>query len=328
MVPNLDLRCRSTGIESKLRYRSDRRAMSATTTVTAQLVTDLRDLIGDDKLVGVAIDYDFEPIVFCHHRDEPAHPVLAAWAKELGDPWKSMLRVWHGQGTAWAYVDLPIELRFGTVQRVSDGRWLVVISRAKEPEHNATLFSSDGAVLGTFHAGDAIEDAQVTPDGRVWLSNFDEGVFSDDSELSEGLICLDLLGRPVFRYSSVVNDPDVSIADCYAINVVSETETWLCPYTDFPLVQLKTYEITGVWKGLAPPGSHAFAVYDSTALFAPGYHSETFTFLDFTSREVRKLRVVTRNGRHIGQRHMCAARGSKVYAIDDGRLYLVDLTRI
>lgn len=302
--------------------------MSATATVTAQFVVNLRDLLGDDQLFGIAIDYNFEPLVYCHHRAAPENPTLVAWARELRAPWNSKLRVWYRQDARWSSADLTVELPYGHVQRVSPDNWLVVVSRAREPEHNAALFSSAGAVLRTFHAGDAIEDAQVTADGRVWLSNFDEGVFSEASDLSEGLICVDLLGRPVFRYSSVVSDPDVSIADCYAINVVSEEEIWLCPYTDFPLVQLKDGEIVHVWKGLAPPGAHAFAVHESRALFGPGYSGNTFTLLDLTRRTQQPLRVVTERGRVVGQRFIHRARGSRFYVIDDSRLYQLDLAQL
>lgn len=101
---------------------------------------------------------------------------------------------------------------------------------------NAAVFSQEGRALRRFLLGDGIQDVQTTPGGLIWTSFFDEGVFGNygwGRPVGEsGLIAWDRNGIRVFTNS------EADIADCYALNVVSDEEVWFYYYTDFKLCAL------------------------------------------------------------------------------------------
>jgi hypothetical protein len=225
----------------------------------------------------------------------------------------------------WAVRTLPADVPFPAVQPLPGGEWVVVGSRAREPEHNATIFGNGSAPVRSFHAGDAIQDVQATADGRVWVSNFDE-MLSNDSELAEGLICLDVAGRPVFRYRTVAARHELpGIIDCYALNVVDEHETWLCYYTEFPLVQLIDDEPARVWRDTGIRGSKAIAISERFVLFSPGYSTRaTVTRLERLTGYHRQFTVVTETGQRLGRAVDWVARGPMMYCQARGALYAID----
>lgn len=302
-------------------------------TVRSQLVAELPDLLGEDELLSISVGFDLEPIVVARHRLRTPETTLEKWAKELGSPEGSVLRVWRrAKNGTFAHTDLGAELVHPCVQPLADGGWLAVASRAVEPEHNAVVFDANGASTSDFHAGDAIQDVQVTGDGRVWVSNFDEKD-SEKSELAEGLICLDLVGRPVFRFSSVLSDAVPGVFDCYALNVVSGSETWACYYDDFPLVQIRDFEVVGIWKDHGVSGADAFAVHDHAVLFGPGYEGqEALALVTLGRKRSRKLWLADATGKRIAPsegsglwRVTHFARGPRMFAFDGRRLFMVDM---
>ena len=111
------------------------------------------------------------------------------------------------------------------------------------------------------------------------MSFFDEGVFGSTKFGQSGLVCLDDRGNCVFDYANHVGSDLPSIADCYALNVYSNREVWLCYYTDFPLVRLLDGKPEGVWKKQPVSGSPGFAVFGGSVLFAGGYNRKGEMFL-------------------------------------------------
>jgi len=101
---------------------------------------------------------------------------------------------------------------------------------------NAAVFSHEGRPQRRFLLGDGIQDVQTTPGGLIWTSFFDEGVFGNygwERPVGEsGLIAWDRNGIRVFTNS------EADIADCYALNVVSDEQVWVYYYADFKLCAL------------------------------------------------------------------------------------------
>ncbi|MBH0774708.1 hypothetical protein [Nocardia bovistercoris] len=108
---------------------------------------------------------------------------------------------------------------------------------------NIVAFDTEGHQRGAFYAGDAIAQMLTDPDGRIWISSFDETTFAfagPDGSWSNGsgigLARWDNLNsEPWFAFHGTV--PDVDWFDCYAVNV-GRTRTHACPYTKFPLVEM------------------------------------------------------------------------------------------
>src|SRR5262249_35994660 len=145
-------------------------------------------------------------------------------------------------------------------------------------DRNACVYEADGRPAASFHTGDGVADVQATREGRIWVSYFDEGVFGDTPLSRHGLVCLDLRGSAVFRFGDLADDVVRSMADCYALNVCSGKEVWLCYYTDFPLVELMEGRLAGSWP--APvAGAHAFAVGGGRVLLGGSYQKKQSLFL-------------------------------------------------
>ena len=136
-----------------------------------------------------------------------------------------------------------------------DNGWIVGYSRTGR----ANLYDGAGALLRTLNLGDAIEDLQTLPDGRIWVSYFDEGVYGEGIS-TQGLVCFDRSGTAVFRYRQRADSYKLPpIDDCYALNVAMNGDVWVNYYSDFPLVMLREMKVCQYWLEFGSLGN-AFAV--------------------------------------------------------------------
>jgi hypothetical protein len=155
--------------------------------------------------------------------------------------------------------------------------WILGYSRTGR----AHVYDAAGGLMRTLNLGDAIEDLQTLPDGRIWVSYFDEGVYGEGIS-TQGLVCFDASGAPVFRYRDDVAQHKLPpIDDCYALNVAMNGDVWVNYYSDFPLVLLRGLEVKQSWLEFGSLGN-AFAVRGSrliylrdSKLMTRGFESET-----------------------------------------------------
>ncbi len=213
------------------------------TTIEARRLFDFSDVIGSRHLIACTVGPNLDPVVLSleqapDYRMES--PGQVSYPKKRADS-PNRFRI-HNLVTddVWKTIDLPETVEnFHAVQPLGEYQWLLVRGRAdNEEDRNAHIYEGSGQHVRSFHAGDGIQEVQTTNDGRIWVSYFDEGVFGSTKLGRSGLVCLDNRGRCTFDYETLVGDDVPSIADCYALNVCSDREVWLCYYTDFPLVRL------------------------------------------------------------------------------------------
>jgi hypothetical protein len=225
----------------------------------------------------------------------------------------------------WTTVDLPeTDENYHQAQPLGSEEWLLVRGRADdEDDCNAQVFDACGRHLRSFHAGDGIQEMQVTADGQVWVSSFDEGVFSGMSLSGSGLVCLDRHGECSFRFPGKYGGTPPDIVDCYALNVASDREAWLYYYTDFPLVRLVDGKVDGIWTNLPVDGSPAFAVQAGMVLFAGGYNRKDELFLvHLATMKCRTLLAVDDEHQPIKPIHAFGRRGSLFLQTDDSLFIL------
>jgi hypothetical protein len=256
-------------------------------------------------------------------------------------------RVHRLAGDSWEELDLaPTRENHHLVQPLPGGRWLLARSRGDGGEdHNAHIHGPDGGHAFSFHAGDGIADVQATQQGHAWVSYFDEGVLGGDPLGRNGLVSLDSEGTPVFRYGDLIGlaTPVVqpsgaawtrfgdlagpvlgSMADCYALNVCSGKEVWLCYYTEFPLVQLIEGTIAGWWR-VPVSGSHGFAVAEGRLLMAGGYESKDSLFLGGLGDQCfQELTPISEAGEPLTQ-FRAFGRRHHLYLATEAALHVVDL---
>lgn len=133
------------------------------------------------------------------------------------------------------------------VQSLPDGGFLVVGARCgwrdEGPERNALVVEPDGTTRAEGTLGDGIAHMMIDASGTIWTGYFDEGIFGDlgwggpgtQPLGAAGIVRWSLDFEKTWEYRPVL---DYRLADCYTLNV-SGDEVWACPYTDFPVLQIK-----------------------------------------------------------------------------------------
>lgn len=205
------------------------------------------------------------------------------------------------------------------VQPVKDG-WLLAEARGGR----ADIYNYKGRQEAVLDLGDASNDVQTTPDGKIWVSYFDEGVYGRGIGNQQGLVCFDSAGHPIFKYFDFAMDNKLPlIDDCYAMNVVSEHEVWLSYYSEFPLVAIKDFQVQRVWEGFGCVGG-PFGVFENSIVFPKCYARPKSELVRRTLTEPvqsESLEVNDSQGEPIRGRFKSAARGSKFFLWTESDLY-------
>jgi hypothetical protein len=209
---------------------------------------------------------------------------------------------------------------------------LLVCARAsyRDPadvDLNGRLYDREGNLQRAFCLGDGIETIQAAATGELWASYFDEGVLGNrgwpEPLGSSGLVAWDDTGAKRFEFEPVAGLD--RIIDCYALNVASSDDVWLCYYEDFPLVHLRCRRIEAIYE-TPVRGSPAFAIGSQHVLFAGDYDNrETLQLLPLVAGKPLPLAAVfqpvDRDGATIA-RSRVAGRGDSLFLIDDSHLYM------
>lgn len=292
--------------------------------VQASLVVNLEEVVAGRHVVTVTAGPNDDLIVLS--LESPADYRMtessgASFPKLRADH-PNQYRIDHFLDGKWKSVSLPTtNENFHQVQPLGHDRWLVIRGRAKgEKDRNAHIFTLNGRLCRSFHAGDAIEDVQTTEQGDCWVSYFDEAPWSQS-----GLACFNENGKAIFRFSDL-EPPAPPILDCYALNVCSNTEVWACYYTDFPLVRLVDHKVASIWRKLGVQGSHAFAVFGQRVLFAGKYAKRNRLFLaNLGTTRVKEQVPVNDAGKAI-RSFTAFGRGSRLYLHSKAEVFVVDLS--
>jgi hypothetical protein len=228
-------------------------------------VFDFADVPGDWRLVRLTLDWSGRPLLlFAEGKPlEPNfHKDMDAWSRWYRTPPKAHHVVyWEANRLRSVAFDSSVGPSTFHVQPFENG-WLLGERRGGR----GTVYNANGAVRFILDLGDASEDLQTTPDGRIWVSYFDEGVFGTGIG-QQGLICFDGAGQHLFKYADFAEQEGLPmICDCYAINVDEGGVVWLNYYTDFPLVRLNGYKVDKVWRGFGHMGK-SFAMLGNEAVY-------------------------------------------------------------
>jgi hypothetical protein len=168
------------------------------------------------------------------------------------------------------------------IQPLPDNELLLVRSRSRNHgrdvyDLNALVFTYDGKLQREFFLGDGIEQVQTTHEGTIWTSYFDVGVIGGSGWSQpvgrSGLIQWDQHGNKLKEFHPTGELK--GIVDCYAMNVVSNIETWIYYHSQFPLVRLVNGYVEDYWLG-SLRGARAFAIWRNYVLFCGSYDDRLF----------------------------------------------------
>lgn len=303
-----------------------------TPTIAAKKVANFADVIGERHLTAVSVGPRLDPVIISLASNPSNHRIEkngGSFAKRRADC-PNEYAIHFQAGDDWSELSLPeTKENLHHVQPLGKDQWLAVRARsAGDGDPNAHMFNANGRLVRSFPAGDGIQDVQTDEAGKIWVSYFDEGVFGDCKLSRSGLVCLDGHGRCVFDFFDVPHECVRSMADCYALNVCSSREVWLCYYTDFPLVQLLDHKVGGVWRSFPVAGSPAFAVLGQRTLFSGGYKKRESLFdVDLKTLRPRELVPVDHNGSRI-RKFWAFGRRSSLFLGTEESLYVVDLAEL
>jgi hypothetical protein len=203
-------------------------------------------------------------------------------------------------------------------QPLPDGRWLLAPSRGGEREKNAGIYSGDGSLEREFSIDDAVEDIQVSGEGAIWVSYFDEN--------PQGLWRFDADGQAEYRYEAPKGVEDMY--DCYALNVASDA-VWCCYYAGFPLARIVDDDVK-VWS-TPGYGSNAFAIDRDRLAFMGSYDRRSRLYLceieETSVSERAVLEVRDSRGNAVTDAEI-AGRGTKLLFHLDGQLSMIDIRDI
>jgi hypothetical protein len=192
------------------------------------------------------------------------------------------------------------------------------------------VYDGAGRLLRTLDLGYASNDMQTTPTGHIWVSYSDEGVFGHGIGI-HGVVCFDASGQPIFKYSEFAEQNQLpDIADCYAMNVVSDDEVWLSYYTDFPLVSLRNFRLGRIWNKFGCI-DRSFALLGESVVFPKCYtrsegKSQLLRRTLSDSAQSEPLDVVDETGAPFAGIFSAFARGPHFYLLTETALFKLGTT--
>ena len=302
-------------------------------------IADLTSFLGAGELVALNVGPDSQlyAVIALNKLDYRIEvPTGASFAKSIPDSPQAYRVVAFQDGAASMDVHIASDkFNIHDIQPLPNGELLLVCGRShyrgpNDYDRNGRIYSSRGELVREILLGDGIQSVQTTATGTIWTSFFDEGVFGNygwDSPVgSSGLVAWDSHGRKLYEYEPA--DGLDFISDCYALNVESDSNTWLYYYTEFPLVLLRDQRIESHWD-IPVSGSRAFAVSNGLALFSGGYNDRSDLHLFELRRNssvsaLTKLVVVDENKQRL-RAESIFGRSDSLYLVCGNRVYRCDV---
>ncbi|MFF9056799.1 hypothetical protein ACF09Z_37335 [Streptomyces erythrochromogenes] len=238
-----------------------------------------------------------------------AHWLLAERApapRGVVRPFDALVVSVHPDGNVGLAELSAVQARWPHLDRLPGGGFVVAAARARRDDavNQVQIFDESGRETTAFSVGDAIEHMLVDEAGHLWVGHFDEN--------PDGINRWSATGRRTWT-SDGARIP--GLLDCYALNV-SGTAAWACPYTDFPLVEIRPGRPVKVWANTVR-GAHAVAVHGERVAFYGGYGEERNRLvhgeLTETSVEPAEVGLLTLPDGTPPGRRRAVARGSRIY---------------
>lgn len=307
-----------------------------TTQVTLEPYAVMEAGEGDTEVVAFNVGPDFRPYVVAACDPLDYHRIGAGGASfsivTPGRPQKYRVISIEGPCVALDLSVGPVLFNVHDVQPLGDGILLACArSYRRGPEDfdlNAHVYDYNGNLLRSFLLGDGIESIQASATGTIWAGYFDEGVFGNfgwkQPVGASGLVAWSSEGKRLYEFESPSGLD--SIADCYALNVASETVTWCYYYTEFALVRVCDMRADAYWR-VPISGSHLFAISGDYVLFGGGYH-DADTYSLFQLQSDNKMRLCRRFELRIesGTPQRRIGRGDAIWLQSGSSIYRFSIT--
>lgn len=224
------------------------------------------------------------------------------------------------------------KMNFTEAMQITKDKYIFTCARSEfrndsDFDRNCKVVNTSGNIINEFCIGDGVQDIQTNEKSEIWVSYFDEGIFGNygwENPIGKnGLNCFDINGALIYQYTSP--SYELSISDCYALNVVGNNQVWIYFYTDFPLLKITNNKIENSWK-LPIEGSNSFAVKDSKILMSKGYN-KNFQFILFDINEnikvIEEYEFYSESDEKL--MYVCHAQSDSLYFWQNNSLYIVKI---
>ncbi|MFJ8039513.1 hypothetical protein ACIRBX_03235 [Kitasatospora sp. NPDC096147] len=244
-----------------------------------------------------------------------AHWLLAEQAPQRGrehPPYDALVVSVRPDGGAEVTELRSVRARWPLLDRLPEGGFVVAAARTgrHDEARQVQVFDRLGHESRAFGIGDAIEHLLVDEAGHLWAGHFDENPLGIRRWSPTGELVWTSAGAGI-----------PGLFDCYALNV-SGTTAWACPYTDFPVVEIRPDRAARgeppvrVWSNRIRSAT-ALAVHgDRVVLFGgSGEHQDRLAHGVLTGTAVRRTGVGTLTGPDGSAltRRRVVSRGSRIY---------------
>ena len=163
--------------------------------IRAHCLANFREVVGDRHVITATAGPALEPIILSlggtpdYRREDDGGP---SFPKQRSSK-QNDFRIHYQVEGDWRCIDLaPTVENYHAVQPLGDDEWLLIRGRSESgKDRNAHVYDRGGRLRRSFPAGDGIQEVQTTQDSKIWISFFDEGVFSNVELGQTGLICVE-----------------------------------------------------------------------------------------------------------------------------------------
>jgi len=327
--------CRDTGN----RNTENKEMISGTQTLTIESIIDYSEkLENNNELISVSIDNSGINALIIHSAPEyrTENGMFAVIKSEKSKDYTFIRHDLKGNEILRTVIKDEY-FNFHNVNYLPTEEILLICGRSRyksetEIDKNARIYNSSGELVRDFIAGDGIQDVKVDTLGNIWTSYFDEGIFGNygwNSPIGiSGLICWNKIGDKIWEFEPIEGlEP---MADCYAMNIDSDNNTWFYYYTEFPLVKLNSSRQIEFWENKAG-GSSSINISGNRILMAEGYDGNNFELFEITGKKLKKLRKIRFQGYgkvELNKRNYVSSFGSYMGFLENNKIYITNINQI
>lgn len=260
-----------------------------------------------------------------HHGRTVLHSTVDAFGRAhwllrgtpvLADLYDAVVVTVDGDGSEETHLS-SVRARFPLIDALPDGGFVVADARSRSDADQVQVFDALGRPTWGFTVGDAVEHLLTDESGDLWVGHFDEGVMTDP--LSEpGVRRWSSTGTPVWQYGPPPG-ADWCLC-CYALNV-DRRATWVYPYLDFPLVEVRDGRPARV-RSTPVGGASGVAVHGERVAFYGGYAEDGDRLVlgkltDSAVESEEEARVLRPDGSRSEGTRRVVSRGSRIYVQEE-----------
>lgn len=292
--------------------------------ISVPVILDISELVNTEiwTLVSTSCDYLANPLLLFRNKlDLEQYGILCSSVSPEDDwaPWQIMS---HNPCFQFReFIRSKGKLR--ELQLLPNRNWLVLEqSTDTEPKNSLMLIDSASNICSRIGVGKGAESVQADSKGEIWVSFSDEGVFSADTDSRSGLVAFTEDGTITFKFTDILIEHSLSpIEDCYALNVVSESEVWLYYFSAYHLVKMENHKPTRGYLTLPHFSSHTIAISDEALLFDDDFARDLqFNHIDRNTGRATTYKPISTDGKTF--RHgRTFARKNIMYFESQNKLY-------